>query len=135
MPLQHASDLSPAQRLIVEISKCSWPSIPTSKDTHSQEEKRCYEYAIKRLFSLALQWCEQNTQATSWQRRRLYALLGPMYLEATALLQQDSPTHELLSDYPTWSEQLPCATCHQALIRSSLELKELLAEMITEVRS
>ena len=135
MPLQHASDLSPAQRLLLEISDRSCSPDPTSITTREHQKRICHEHALKRLFSLALHWCVQNTEASSWQRRRLYALIGPMYLEAAAILSQDSPPHELLIDYPTWTEQsiLPCAICHQALTQSLVELKELLAEMITEV--
>ena len=143
MPLQHASDLSPAQRLLQEIS-----DLPCCPDlsltmTPAQElecenteiKSMCREYALKQLFSLALRWCELHTGPLSWQRRRLYALLGPMYLEAATLLNPTSSPHELLRVYPTWTNHstLPCAMYHQVLMRSLEELKDLLAEMITEV--
>ena len=59
-----ASDLSPAQLLIGQIS-C----------------KSCQDFAIEAHFRQAMRAIERQKNLKSWQKKRLFALLSPMYLE------------------------------------------------------
>ena len=59
-----ASDLSPAQLLIGQISCQS-----------------CQDFALEAHFRQALQAIEKQMSLQVWQKKRLFALLSPMYLE------------------------------------------------------
>ena len=138
MTLQHASDLSPAQRLLEEITKLYQQPELGSSLSYQSDLLDCQIKAIRDLFTDALLWCEDHTASHSWQRRRLHALLGPMYLEITPMIGEKSPyghQHELLGVYSSWKAQ-PSPNCklyHDAITRASSELQDLLAEMILEL--
>lgn len=136
MNQKHASDLSPAQSLIEDL-----------KTVHKDCEhinlfglfgERPFERVIIELFSRTLEWCHQETLPSSWQRRRLYALLSPMYLEVMVDLKGESSSsiQELLSVAPNWSkltmldDNMSCEICAQARIQAYHHLITLLAEMI-----
>ena len=157
MPIQHASDLSPAQRLLWEThtlhQRLEVKTDEQVQATHilaidsadSLEEyfecgpeiRACQIQAVQNLFIDVLDWCAKRADHGSWQSRRLQALMGPMYLEVATILEpQDSCSHprELLSVYTTWSiAKLCCEICHDAQQRALTELIELLSEMITEI--
>ena len=170
MTRQHASDLSPAQRLLSETRvqcdlqcdlndlnlhypssseaplKCEYTldQVVDSEETRSASEhleehlNPCQIQAVKNLFIHALRWCEETTDERSWQRRRLYALLSPMYLEIATQIDPGphppSGPQELLSISRAWgAPTLPeCTLCNRAQQRALNELQTLLAEMIGE---
>jgi hypothetical protein len=95
-----ASELSPAQALI--------------------RETNCFDCQSDLLiihFQECLQLVDQYTEVNSWQRKRLYAILSPMYLEAVQEINcQKDDGHidhtqplELLIEMKRWSDSLvPC---------------------------
>ena len=130
--IDHALSQTPRDALDPEASQATM-------DALDQELTICQTQALKELFIYALQWCEQATAPRSWQRRRLHALLGSMYLEIAHLVDPSSEvrTHpqELLSAHLTWevTEAPSCPTCHDAQQSARDELRGLLREMIGEV--
>ena len=138
MTLQHASDLSPAQRLLEEITQLHQHP-ESGSPAGCQSDLLDYQIkAIQDLFTDALLWCEDHTEAHSWQRRRLYALLGPMYLEIAPMIERKSQHgqyHELLDIYSSWKVRSSsnCKPYQDALTQASSELQDLLAEMIIEL--
>lgn len=92
-----ASELSPAQALI--------------------RETNCFDCQSDLLiihFQECLQLVDQYTGVNSWQRKRLYALLSPMYLEAVQEINcqkddghiDDAQPLELLIEMKRWSDPL-----------------------------
>ena len=127
-----ASDLSPAQILIKQISCQS-----------------CQHFVIEAHFRQAVLMVETHDSLQGWQKKRLFALLSPMYLEMKLLMlnneiQQDNPLDlaidELLLEYHLndLSTQLACT--HQGatqledpLLRTSLvNLKKIFNEVLGE---
>jgi hypothetical protein len=95
-----ASELSPAQALIRETDCFD-----------------CQSYLLITHFQECLQLVDQYTEVNSWQRKRLYALLSPMYLEVIQEIKSqkddgyiDHPQPlELLIEMKRWSDPLvPC---------------------------
>ena len=64
-----ASDLSPAQTLINQISCQS-----------------CQYFVIEAHFRQAIKTVETQVSLQDWQKKRLFALLSPMYLEAKLMI-------------------------------------------------
>lgn len=157
MRRRHASDLSPAQSLLAELRALTPPclhqtplSSPHLSPLSATSSSLPYAWALRELFSAGLRYCEQHTTPRSWQRRRLYALLGPMYLEVVSDLDTSSPPAELLSAAQAWEESssvmmseasrssqpqsvqfTPCERCAPVRARAIEELSDLLGEMIS----
>ena len=87
MTTQRASDLSPAQMFFIELTTLS-----TVTQLESSSE------LIGLIFSEALRWCDLNTAPDSWQRKRIYALLSPMYLEV--MMEAQSRINQCIAEQP-----------------------------------
>ena len=137
MTTQRASDLSPAQVFFIELMTHS-PATPLERSSE----------LISVLFSEALRWCDLNTAPDSWQRKRIYALLSPMYLEVMMEIQssvqrmrteqirseqiraEQSRVHKHLTDRPVelllartrWTHEA-CNPLEQSLVSLSLTPK------------
>ncbi len=94
---------------------------------------QCKSQTIIYIFQCALRFVEQHTSPCSWQRHRLHALLGPLYLESLQCLpeveryspsfrQKDATpprTAELLLASTLWGDPSWCA--HQKAINGRAE--------------
>ena len=127
-----ASDLSPAQLLIGQISCQS-----------------CQDFALEAHFRQAIQAIEKQMNLQVWQKKRLFALLSPMYLEVihndisilNNLTNFDSlGIRELLLEYKLSNLERFRACTHQAAVQSQdellstalLKLKKIFNEVLGE---
>ena len=127
-----ASDLSPAQLLIGQISCQS-----------------CQDFALEAHFRQAIQAVEKQMNLQIWQKKRLFALLSPMYLEVMCCdlsVENDSTRlrpmkgRELLLEYKLSNLERLRACTHQAAVQSQdellstalLQLKKIFNEVLGE---
>ena len=127
-----ASDLSPAQLLIGQISCQS-----------------CQDFALEAHFRQAIQAIEKQINLQVWQKKRLFALLSPMYLEVIYGILSDgnhstsfnpSKDRELLLEYKLSNLERFRACTHQAAVQSQdellstalLKLKKIFNEVLGE---
>ncbi|MAD61522.1 MAG: hypothetical protein CMH49_08435 [Myxococcales bacterium] len=127
-----ASDLSPAQLLIGQISCQS-----------------CQDFALEAHFYQAIQTIEKQMSLQIWQKKRLFALLSPMYLEVIGCLLSSRNysgifglrrDRELLLEYKLSNLKSFRACTHQAAIQSQdellrtalLKLKKIFNEVLGE---
>lgn len=127
-----ASDLSPAQILIRQISCQS-----------------CQHFVIEAHFRQAILMVETHDRLLDWQKKRLFALLSPMYLEVKVMMLSNrnqkgnylvAAIRELLLEYRLndLNTQLVCT--HQGAIQledpllftSLVKLKKIFNEVLGE---
>ena len=124
-----ASDLSPAQTLISQISCQS-----------------CQDFVIETHFRQAIQVVKTQDSLQDWQKKRLFALLSPMYLEAKLLMlntynQKDLAINELLLEYQLNDLNTQSACVHQGAVQiddlmlhtALVNLKKIFNEVLGEI--
>ena len=120
-----ASDLSPAQVLLSQIT-CS----------------KCQAFALESHFKQAIHLIENRLNKHSWQRKRLFALLSPMYLEICAydlsvrndlsFLRQPRVNELLLEYKESRLERYPACT-HQDALQADSEIMSLALERLKKI--